>query len=37
MISPWKDYSELEKAQRDYERQMLTEYAEALKTMGVSV
>lgn len=37
MISPWKKYSELDEAQRDYERQMLTEYSEALKTMGVSV
>lgn len=37
MISPWKDYSEIEQSQRDYERQMLTEYAEALKTVGVTV
>lgn len=37
MIAPWKDYSELDNAQRSYERQMLNEYAEALKTLGVSV
>lgn len=37
MISPWKDYSELEDAQRAYERQLLAEYAEALKVLGVSV
>ena len=30
MISPWKKYTELDEAQRDYERQMLAEYAEAL-------
>ena len=37
MIAPWKDYGELDEAQRAYERQLLAEYAEALKTMGVSV
>lgn len=37
MIAPWKDYSELERAQMAHERQLLAEYAEALKTMGVSV
>jgi hypothetical protein len=37
MIAPWKDYSELETAQRAYERQLLAEYAEALKMLGVSV
>ena len=37
MISPWKDYSELETAQLDYERQLLAEYAEALKVLGVTV
>lgn len=37
MIAPWKDYSELETAQRAYERQLLDEYAEALKVLGVSV
>lgn len=37
MISPWKDYSELYNAQREYERQLLAEYAEALKVVGVDV
>lgn len=26
MVSPWKDYNELDAAQRDYERQLLAEY-----------
>lgn len=30
MISPWKDYDELEEAQRAYERQLLAEYEAAL-------
>jgi hypothetical protein len=37
MISPWKDYDELDNAQREYERQLLAEYGEALKTVGVTV
>lgn len=37
MISPWKPYSELDNAQREYERQLLAEYAEALTTLGVTV
>lgn len=37
MISPWKKYTELDEAQRDYERQMLAEYADALKVLGVTV
>lgn len=36
-IYPWQDYSELDNAQREYERQLLAEYAEALKTVGVSL
>lgn len=35
MISPWKDYAQLDSAQRDYERQLLDEYTESLKIMGV--
>lgn len=35
MVAPWKPFEDLEAAQRDYERQRLTEYAEALKTLGV--
>lgn len=34
---PWKDYAELDAAQREYERQLLAEYAEALRTVGVNV
>ena len=30
MIAPWKDYAELEEAQRAYERQLLAEYEAAL-------
>lgn len=30
MITPWKDYSELDAAQREYERQLLAEYESAL-------
>lgn len=37
MIVPWKPFAELEAAQRTYEKQLLAEYAEALKTLGVSV
>lgn len=37
MIAPWKDYAELENTQRAYERQLLAEYAEALKVLGVNV
>lgn len=37
MIAPWKPYAELDSAQREYERQLLAEYAEALKVVGVSV
>ena len=37
MISPWKDFAELDAAQREYEQQLLAEYAEALKVVGVTV
>lgn len=37
MVAPWKPYAELENAQRNYEKQLLAEYAEALKTLGVTV
>jgi hypothetical protein len=30
MTSPWKDYAELDNAQREYERQLLAEYEKAL-------
>ena len=35
MIAPWQDYAELDNAQREYERQLLAMYEEALKTVGV--
>lgn len=37
MISPWKPFAELDKVQRAYEKQLLVEYATALKTVGVSL
>lgn len=37
MIAPWKPYSELDAAQRNYERQQMAEYAEYLKILGVKV
>lgn len=37
MCSPWKPYSELDAAQREYEREQLAEYAEYLKILGVEV
>lgn len=37
MIAPWIDYTELDSAQREYERQLLAEYTEALRVMGVVV
>lgn len=30
MISPWKDFAELDNAQREYERQLIAEYEAAL-------
>jgi hypothetical protein len=35
MIAPWKPYSELDNAQREYERQMLEEYEVALAEMDL--
>lgn len=39
MISPWKDFEELDNAQREYERQLLAQYEAALaeieKALGV--
>ena len=37
MIAPWKPYKELDDAQREYERQNLTEYTEYLKILGLEV
>lgn len=39
MVAPWKDYKELDSAQREYERQLLADYETALaeieKALGV--
>lgn len=37
MVAPWKPYSELDAAQRAYEKQLLADYAAALQTLGVTV
>lgn len=37
MVAPWKSHSELDAAQREYERRLLAEYAQALRTVGVNV
>lgn len=37
MITPWKPFEELDNAQREYEKQMLAEYTEALRIVGVTV
>ena len=37
MIAAWRPFEELERAQVAYERQLLAEYAEALKVLGVTV
>lgn len=37
MVVPWKDYSELDAAQREYERQLIITYEAALRTVGVEV
>jgi hypothetical protein len=37
MAAPWKDYSELDAAQREYERQLIKEYRESLKIVGIEV
>lgn len=37
MISPWKDYAELDAAQRAYERQLMEDMKAALNELGVYV
>lgn len=34
-IYPWKDYNELDAAQREYERQLIATYEESLNVVGV--
>lgn len=36
-VYPWKNYAELNDAQRQYEKQLLTEYFEALQLLGVDL
>lgn len=36
-VYPWKPLKELDNAQQEYERRLLAEYAEALRTVGVNV
>lgn len=37
MISPWKDYSELDSAQREYERALIVDMRNALNKLGVTL
>lgn len=37
MISPWKSSDELDTAQREYEKQLLAQYVEALRVLEVDV
>ena len=36
MITPWKDYAELDAAQREYEKQLLTEYQNKENSLNTS-
>ena len=36
MIAPWKDFAELDEAQRVYEKEQLADALEALKVLGVT-
>lgn len=37
MIAPWKDYSELDAAQRKYERQIVKDYNAIIQELGVEI
>ena len=37
MIAPWKDYTELDAAQREYEQAMIEDMRNALNTLGVTL
>lgn len=37
MAAPWKPWEALDTAQREYERKLIAEYADALKIVGVTV
>ena len=36
-IAPWKDWTELDAAQREYEKKLIADYAAALETLGVTL
>lgn len=36
-ISPWKDYAELDEAQRQYEQEQLADMKQALAVLGVTL
>lgn len=37
MIAPWKDWRELDEAQRDYERELLVQYEQALSEIEAAL
>jgi hypothetical protein len=37
MISPWKNYDELDAAQREYEKEQFNEYKESLEILGIEI
>lgn len=37
MIAPWKDFAELDAAQRQYEQDLIADMRNALNTLGVNV
>ena len=37
MIAPWKDYNELDSAQRKYERSLIVDMRNALNKLGVTL
>ena len=37
MIAPWKNYAELDSAQREYERALIADMQNALNKLGVNV
>ena len=37
MIAPWKDYNELDSAQREYERALIVDLKNALNKLGVTL
>lgn len=37
MIAPWKNYSELDKAQREYEKQLIAEYEALINELYAEV